>query len=175
MIDPARPSAPRPRASVSALPGYVAGRRATSAETAPLASNESHEPPLPGVLEAIAEHAGRVTRYPDMAAVRLREALAGRVGLGVDAVAVGAGSVSVLQQVLTAFCEAGDDVVFASGGGFVYRLAQQDGALRWKLRIDRDAEFMATTAVDGDDVYASHLTVHSGDRPDAVVRIGPAD
>ncbi len=113
MIDPASPSVPRPRGAVTALPGYVAGRRATSAETAALASNESHEPPLPGVLEAITEHAVRVNRYPDMAAVGLREVLAERVGLDVDAVAVGAGSVSVLQQVLTAFCEAGDEVVFA--------------------------------------------------------------
>ncbi|MDQ7992589.1 MAG: histidinol-phosphate transaminase [Propionicimonas sp.] len=113
MSAPAVPSPPTPRAAVAALPGYVAGRRASSSETAALASNESHEPPLPEVLAAIAAQAGRVNRYPDMAAVELRAALARHVGLEPDRIAVGAGSVSVLQQVITAFCDAGDEVVFA--------------------------------------------------------------
>ncbi len=113
MSDPAIPPAPRPRAAVAALPGYVAGRRASSAATAALASNESHEPPLPGVVEAIVEQAARANRYPDMGAEALRAALAGHVGLDVEQVAVGAGSVSVLQQVIDAFCEPGDEVVFA--------------------------------------------------------------
>lgn len=113
MSPPGVPSVPDPRPAVAALPGYVAGRRAASAATAPLASNESHEPPLPGVVEAIAAQAARANRYPDMAAEGLREALARHVGVSVDQVAVGAGSVSVLQQAITAYCEAGDEVVFA--------------------------------------------------------------
>lgn len=113
MSAPAVPSPPTPRAAVGALPGYVAGRRARSTATAALASNESHEPPLPGVLEAITAQAVRVNRYPDMAAAELRAALAGHVGVDPDRIAVGAGSVSVLQQVMTAFCDAGDEVVFA--------------------------------------------------------------
>jgi histidinol-phosphate aminotransferase len=81
--------------------------------TAALASNESHEAPLPGVLDAITEQAARANRYPDMAALALREALAGHVGVGAEQIAVGAGSVSVLQQIVTAYCDAGDEVIFA--------------------------------------------------------------
>ncbi|MGC4153746.1 MAG: aminotransferase class I/II-fold pyridoxal phosphate-dependent enzyme, partial [Propionicimonas sp.] len=104
---------PQPRPAVAGLPSYIAGRRSSSADTAALASNESHEPPLPGVVEAIAEHARRANRYPDMGALALREALAVHVGTGIEQIAVGAGSVSVLQQAITAFCDAGDEVVFA--------------------------------------------------------------
>lgn len=104
---------PQPRLAVAGLPSYIAGRRSGSADTAALASNESHEPPLPGVVEAIAEHARRANRYPDMGALALREALAVHVGVGIEQIAVGAGSVSVLQQVISAFCDAGDEVIFA--------------------------------------------------------------
>ena len=104
---------PQPRPAVAALPSYIAGRRSTSADTAALASNESHEPPLPGVVQAIAEHAAPANRYPDMGALALREALAAHLGVGVEQIAVGAGSVSVLQQIVTAFCDAGDEVIFA--------------------------------------------------------------
>lgn len=104
---------PQPRPTVAGLPGYVAGRRSTSAQTAALASNESHEPPLPGVIEAITAQAQRANRYPDMAAVALREALAAHVGVQPEQIAVGAGSVSVLQQIVTAYCDAGDEVIFA--------------------------------------------------------------
>lgn len=104
---------PQPRPAVAGLPSYIAGRRSDSADTAALASNESHEPPLPGVLDAIAAQAIRANRYPDMGALALRESLAAHVGVGVGQVAVGAGSVSVLQQIITAYCEAGDEVIFA--------------------------------------------------------------
>ena len=102
-----------PRQAVLGLPGYVAGRRAASPTTAALASNESHEPPLPGVVEAIVEAGERANRYPDMGCVALREAIAAGVGRPVDEVAVGPGSVAVLQQAITAFCDAGDEVIFA--------------------------------------------------------------
>ena len=101
------------RDAVRQLPGYVAGRRSTSPATAPLASNESHEPPLPGVVEAITEAAGRANRYPDMGCLALREAIAAATGLALGQVAVGPGSVAVLQQLISATCAAGDEVVFA--------------------------------------------------------------
>ncbi len=102
-----------PRTVITGLPGYVAGRRALALSTAALASNESHEPPLPGVVEAIAEQAARANRYPDMGATALREAIATHAGVDADMVAVGPGSVAVLQQAIAALCDAGDEVVFA--------------------------------------------------------------
>lgn len=107
------PSTPRLRSAVTSLAPYVAGRRATSAEIAPLASNESHFPPLPSVLAQVAASAGRINRYPDSAAVELRERIAAHVGVTADEVAVGPGSVGVLQQIIESVCDAGDEVVFA--------------------------------------------------------------
>lgn len=103
---------PRVRSAVTSLPPYVPGRRADSAAIAPLASNESHFAPLPSVLDAVASAATRINRYPDAAAVELRDRIAASVGVSADEVVVGPGSVGVLQQLVTAVCDAGDEVVF---------------------------------------------------------------
>lgn len=142
-------SVPQPRRAVSGLPGYIAGRRSTSADTAALASNESHEPPLPGVLDAIVAHGRRANRYPDMGAVALREALAAHVGVDAQQIAVGAGSVSVLQQIVTAYCDAGDEVIFAWRSFEAYPiLAAVAGAVavRVPLRPDEGHDLAAMAA-----------------------------
>jgi histidinol-phosphate aminotransferase len=105
--------APQPRSAVKALPGYVAGRRAQSALTEPLASNESHFLPDPTVLAAIASAAVRANRYPDMASLTLRERLAEINAVDVAEIAVGPGSVGVLSQLIGAVCDPGDEVIFA--------------------------------------------------------------
>lgn len=105
--------APQPRSAVNALPGYVAGRRAQSALTEPLASNESHFLPDPTVLAAIASSAVKANRYPDMASLTLREKLAEMFAVDVTEVAVGPGSVGVLNQLIAAVCDPGDEVIFA--------------------------------------------------------------
>lgn len=106
-------STPQLRPAVAALPAYVAGRRANSALTEPLASNESHFTPLPAVLAAVAAAAVRINRYPDMASAALRERIAQQCGVDADQVAVGPGSVGVLSQLIAALCDPGDEVVFA--------------------------------------------------------------
>lgn len=108
-----RTGEPDVRDVVSQLPGYVAGRRATGDLTAALASNESHYEPLPAVLEVVQRAAGRMNRYPDMAATDLRERLADFLGVAANEVSVGPGSVGVLQQILAATCGPGDEVIFA--------------------------------------------------------------
>ena len=140
---------PQPRPAVAALPGYIAGRRSTSSATAALASNESHEPPLPGVVEAIAAHAQRANRYPDMGALALREALAAHAGIPVEQVAVGAGSVAVLQQILTAYCDAGDEVIFAWRSFEAYPILTAIAgavAVRVPLRSDESHDLAAMAA-----------------------------
>ena len=106
-------STPQLRPAVAALPAYVAGRRASTALTEPLASNESHFTPLPAVLAAVAAAAVRVNRYPDMASTALRERIAQQSGVDASQVAVGPGSVGVLGQLIAAMCDPGDEVVFA--------------------------------------------------------------
>jgi histidinol-phosphate aminotransferase len=113
LLAPPATKLPSLRSAVTGLPAYVPGRRSLGADTAALASNESHYEPLPAATAAVAEAAGRMNRYPDMAAVELRERIARHLGVTAAEVAVGPGSVGVLQQIITGLCDAGDEVVFA--------------------------------------------------------------
>lgn len=100
------------RRAFSDLPAYVPGARAAVGAAAyKLSSNENPYPPLPSVVAAIADAAVDVNRYPDMYATELTEAIAQRLGVATESVVAGTGSVAVLGHVLTAVCEAGDDVV----------------------------------------------------------------
>lgn len=101
------------RPAVAALPSYIAGRRSSRPQTAPLASNESHFAPLPAVLEAIAVAGARANRYPDMFSSALTQRVADWLGVGPDQLAFGPGSVGVLSQLIGALCDPGDEVVFA--------------------------------------------------------------
>lgn len=103
-------SGPRVRPDLAALPSYVPGRKTPDAVV--LASNESPYGLLPGIGELLAEAAQGTSRYPDMGAAALLEAVAGHHGVEPSRVAVGAGSVEVLGQLVTATAGAGDDVVF---------------------------------------------------------------
>jgi histidinol-phosphate aminotransferase len=103
---------PMIRGDLDDLPSYVPGRSVPGAIK--LASNEVPAAPLPSVLEAIATAAASANRYPDMAAVALRERLAQRHGVAVEQVAVGCGSVSLCQQVIQLCCLGpADEVMYA--------------------------------------------------------------
>ncbi|MDQ0770268.1 histidinol-phosphate aminotransferase [Pseudarthrobacter defluvii] len=131
---------PTLRAAVTGLPAYVPGRRSLGADVATLASNESHYEPLPAAITAVAEAAGRMNRYPDMAAVELRERIARHLGVTAEEVAVGPGSVGVLQQIITGLCDAGDEVVFAWRSFEAYPiLVELAGARPVRVPLD-DAE-----------------------------------
>jgi histidinol-phosphate aminotransferase len=128
---------PTVRADLAALPSYVPGRKTPGAVV--LASNESPFGLLPGVGELLSEVAQTTSRYPDMGATALLEALADHHGVGVDRLAVGAGSVEVLGQLVSATVGPGDDVVFgwrafeaypivtAVAGGTAVRVPLTDG------------------------------------------------
>jgi histidinol-phosphate aminotransferase len=78
-----------------------------------LSSNESPFGPLPSVVKVIAEAAGGINRYPDNGAADLTEAIAARFAVPVSNVAVGCGSVGVVQQLLEAVGEPGAEVLYA--------------------------------------------------------------
>ena len=104
----------RIRPDVAALPAYVPGARpdaAAAAQIAKLSSNELPYPPQDAVVEAITRAATGVNRYPEMTGEGLTQALARRWGVEAEQVVVGNGSVALIQHLLDAVCEPGDEVV----------------------------------------------------------------
>jgi histidinol-phosphate aminotransferase len=84
-----------------------------SGPTYKLASNESPFGPLPSVLKVIADAASEVNRYPDNGGVQLTEAIAARYGVPASDVALGCGSVGLVQQLLEAVSGPGAEVLYA--------------------------------------------------------------
>ncbi|WP_460445723.1 histidinol-phosphate transaminase [Angustibacter aerolatus] len=126
--DDAPVPAVRIRDSVEAIGAYVAGRPAaprTDVTTYKLSSNENPYPPLPSVQRVVEQAAEAINRYPDATATAVVEALAAHLGVPADHVATGTGSVGVLGQVVTATCDAGDEVVFAWRSFEAYPLVVQ--------------------------------------------------
>ena len=65
------------------------------------------------MLEAAVGAAARMNRYPDMGNTELYAALSDRFDVPVEDLAVATGSVALIYQLAQAFCEPGDEVVFA--------------------------------------------------------------
>jgi histidinol-phosphate aminotransferase len=104
---------------VAALPAYKPGKSAEAAmrehdlaSAIKLASNENPFDPLPSVADALHRAGAGVNRYPDHRATDVRAALAARFGRTPDEVAVGCGSVGLLQQLLLTYVDAGQPVVY---------------------------------------------------------------
>ncbi|HYO40645.1 MAG TPA: histidinol-phosphate transaminase [Nocardioidaceae bacterium] len=131
------------RAAVRSLPAYVPGRPPAPRDgvtTYKLSSNENPFPPLPGVLEAAVEAAGRMNRYPDMGCTALYAALAARLGVPTGRLAAGTGSVAVLYHLLQALCEPGDEVVYAWRSFEAYPIAVAvTGAVSVPVPLDAGA------------------------------------
>jgi histidinol-phosphate aminotransferase len=100
----------RLRSMLASLPAYVPGRTVPGAIK--LASNETAYPPLPHVVERIAEMAGNINRYPDSFSTTLTSALADKYGVDPSQVAVGVGSVSLCGQLVQAAAGEGDEVIY---------------------------------------------------------------
>jgi histidinol-phosphate aminotransferase len=122
------------------IPSYpVAQTYAVEGEIAKLASNETPFAPHPAVLEAIESQVRTLHRYPDPAKTRLREAIAGRLGVPAAAVAAGNGSCELLFAAADALLEPGAEVVYAWPSFSVYpQLAAQSGARALEVPLDRD-------------------------------------
>jgi histidinol-phosphate aminotransferase len=95
---------------------------------------------LPGVVEAAAEAAARMNRYPDMGCTELYAALAERLQVRTQRLAAGTGSVAVLYHLLQAFCESGDEVVYAWRSFEAYPIAVSvTGATSVQVPLTADA------------------------------------
>jgi histidinol-phosphate aminotransferase len=111
-----------------------------------LASNEGPFGPFPAALEALAASVAELNRYPDGGAWRLRQALAERVGVRFEEVAVGAGADGLIDCLSQASLDPGDEVVcgWPSFASYVIDAAKQGAvAVKVPLRDDRyDLEAM---------------------------------
>lgn len=109
----------RPRPVVAALPSYRPGKGAAQAEqehgitdAIKLASNENPLPPIESVQRAVAKAAAGLNRYADHRATAVRERLAEWLSVDSEAVAVGCGSVGLLQQFALTYVDPDDEVVY---------------------------------------------------------------
>jgi histidinol-phosphate aminotransferase len=115
----AQPSVGRPRPAVELMPAYRPGKAASQAEAEhgitnaiKLASNENPLPPIQSILDAVAAAAAGANRYADHRATAVRERLSSWLGVGVEHVTVGSGSVGLLQQLFLTYVDPGDEVVY---------------------------------------------------------------
>lgn len=107
------PAGPRLRDDLAALPAYAPGRPADGDQAGKLSANESPFGPLPTVVESLLGPASTVNRYPDPAASGVIEAIAERHGVQREQIAVGPGSVALLQQLVRIAAGQGDEVLYA--------------------------------------------------------------
>jgi histidinol-phosphate aminotransferase len=118
-------------------------------DVALLASNETPDPPLPAVVEAIRRALPTLNRYPDPAGTKLRRALSDRYGVPADRIALGNGSCDVLLAAGEALLEPGAELVYAWPSFSVYpHLEAASGARGIRVPLDErerhDLDAMAT-------------------------------
>ncbi len=149
-------TSPQPRPNVLAIPTYVAGKPPVARPgltSYKLSSNENPYPPLPGVLEAACEAAAQMNRYPDMGSTALYAALGEAIGVPTEDLAAATGSVGLIYQLVNAFCEPGDEVVYAWRSFEAYPIAVTAGgatSVQVPLTADgrHDLDAMAAAVTD---------------------------
>jgi len=120
------------------IPVYpAADGYALAGDVAMLASNESPYPPIPAVVDAVAEALGGLNRYPDPTSSALRGALSDRYGVPVHRIAVGNGSCDILLAAGEALLEPEAEIVYAWPSFSVYpHIAAASGARAITVPVD---------------------------------------
>jgi histidinol-phosphate aminotransferase len=140
---------PRFRPVLESFTPYKPGKTpvAPDGNSYKLSSNESPYGPLPSVLSVLADAATALNRYPDNGCAELTAALAARLGVPPEHVAVGCGSVGVTQQLLAATSEPGTEVLYAWRSFEAYpRLADLAGAASVTVPLRDQAHDLAAMA-----------------------------
>lgn len=103
-----------PRPAVMKIVPYIAGEAKVPGfeHPAKLSSNESPLGPSPAAIAAYQDASGELMRYPDGAAIALREAIAAVHSLEVGQVVCGTGSEQLIDCVCRAYVAPGDEVIF---------------------------------------------------------------
>ncbi|MGK7893546.1 MAG: histidinol-phosphate transaminase [Xenococcus sp. (in: cyanobacteria)] len=80
-------------------------------------------PPSPKVVQAIAEAANQINRYPDVLGGSLRTALAEYTGVNPEQIVIGNGSDDLIELIVKLFLKPGEEVILPSPTFFVYSFA----------------------------------------------------
>jgi histidinol-phosphate aminotransferase len=118
-------NSPLPKPWVMAIAPYVPGRASIDGDAAvvKLSSNENPLGTSRQAIAAFSAHKDDLSRYPDAAAVRLREAIAQHHDLDPARVIYGTGSDELLHLVAGAYAGPGDEVIYVRYGFAVYDIA----------------------------------------------------
>ena len=118
-------TAPTPKPWIEAIAPYVPGRSTTDdgRHVHKLSSNENPLGTSHAARLAFKDAAETLDRYPDAAAIALREAIAAKFGLDPARVIHGTGSDELLHLAAGAFAGVGDEVMFVRYGFSVYPIA----------------------------------------------------
>jgi histidinol-phosphate aminotransferase len=86
-----------------------------------LASNENPLGPSPLAIQAIAESLSGLHRYPDGSGYYLTKAIAGHLGLAPEQVVLGNGSNEIIEFLVKAFVQTGDEVITSHPSFLMYQ------------------------------------------------------
>ncbi len=134
---------------VRRIPVYpAASGYALPKDVAHMASNESPDPPLQAVQDAVTRVLGGLNRYPDPTNSALRKALSDRTGVPAKRIAIGNGSCDILLAAGEALLEPGAELVYAWPSFSVYpHLEAASGATGIRVpvndRHEHDLDAMA--------------------------------
>ena len=135
-----QPVAPQAKPWIMAIAPYVPGRSTTDdgRKVVKLSSNENPLGTSPAARAAFATAQTSLERYPDAAAVDLREALATRHALDPARIIYGNGSDEVLHLAAGAFAGPGDEVIYVKYGFAVYEIAARRVGATPVIAPDKD-------------------------------------
>ena len=94
-------------------------------EVIKLASNENPFSPSPRVLKAIREYLPKLNRYPDDQGYYLIQALAEKYRIKQENIILGCGSDEIMELVVKAFLEPGEEVIFGDRSFIMYKIITQ--------------------------------------------------
>lgn len=122
------------------IPSYpIAGGYSLPDDVALLASNESPDPPLPAVMDAVQHALTGLNRYPDPSYADLRRALSDRYDIPQTRIALGNGSCDILLAAGDALLEPGAELVHAWPSFSVYpHLEAASGARAIRVPLNDD-------------------------------------
>ena len=95
-----------------------------------LASNENPHGPSPKALEAVEKSLENNFRYPDAAALSLREKLASQFDVKLENVTVGAGSEGIMSAIMRTFLRMGDEIIAADNSFIGFRVLANASGMR---------------------------------------------